>query len=74
MLKELRKNKGISMSFVAKKLGINRDTLRKLETGETMLRADWIPILSEIYGIKNEYILKGYLKEKEVNKSDESRN
>lgn len=74
MLKELRLNKGISLSFVASKLRVDRATLRNVENGRGSLRADWIPILSSLYGVSNNFILKEYLKDKENLVNDKNRN
>ena len=49
MLKNLRLEKGISLSFVANKLGIDRATLRKIVNRKGSLKAEWIPILSKLY-------------------------
>lgn len=51
MLKELRTSNGITSSFIAKKLGISRDRLRRIENNKAMLPAEFIPILSNIYGV-----------------------
>ncbi|NGT67491.1 helix-turn-helix transcriptional regulator [Clostridium perfringens] len=74
MLKELRLDKGIPLSFVACKLGVDRATLRNVENGKGSLRVEWIPILSELYGVSNNFIFKGYLKEREVLINDKNRN
>lgn len=70
MLKRLREKKGITISFVARKLKIDRATVRKLEEGTVNLKVDWIPILSYIYGVSNQYIFEEYLKEKGVINND----
>ncbi|MBO3389637.1 helix-turn-helix domain-containing protein [Clostridium perfringens] len=70
MLKRLREKKGITISFVARKLKIDRATVRKLEEGTVNLKVDWIPILSSIYGVSNQYIFEEYLKEKGVINND----
>ena len=72
MLKELRISKGISASFVAKKLGISRDTVRNMETGRTSPKLDWIPTLSFLYGISIEELINGYLKEKKEKEEREN--
>ncbi|NFN09376.1 helix-turn-helix transcriptional regulator [Clostridium botulinum] len=51
MLKKLRISKGITSTFVAKKLKISRDRLRRIEKNEAMLPTEFIPILSELYGV-----------------------
>lgn len=52
MLKELRKSKGITITFVANKLDISRDRLRRIEENKAMLPVEFIPYLSELYGVK----------------------
>ncbi len=58
MLRTLRESKGISISFVAETLGINRDTVKRLESGITEMRVDWLPKLSYLYGITKEELMK----------------
>lgn len=72
MFKDLRKNKGITAVHVYTKLGIDKGTFNKFEDGKTELKVDWIPILSELYGISKEQIMSLYLKEKEGVKHDRS--
>ncbi|ADL49954.1 helix-turn-helix domain-containing protein [Clostridium cellulovorans] len=57
MLKELRINKGITCTFVAKKLKISRDRLRRIEEGEVMLPAEFVPVLAELYGVTYEELI-----------------
>lgn len=64
MLEELRKKNGLSIKFVADKLGIHRDTLKSLEKGETELRVSWLLVLSDLYHVKKVKLLKEYSKEK----------
>lgn len=74
MLKDLRLEKGISLSFVANKLGIDRSTLRKIENQKKGLKVEWIPILSKLYGVSDNFLFKQYLKEREEIIYDNSRN
>lgn len=64
MLEELRKKNGLTKTFVADRLGIHRDTVKNLESGETELRVSWVPILSELYHVKESKLLKEYLNER----------
>lgn len=66
MLRTLRESKGISISFVAETLGINRDTVKRLENGITEMRVDWLPKLSYLYGITKEELMKEYLNERRI--------
>lgn len=72
MLRKIRKERGISLSFVANKLGIDRSTLRNIENGESSLKVEWIPILSALYGVSDEFIFMGYLKERRGDLNDKS--
>lgn len=60
MLKELRKNKGISSVFIAKKLGISRDRLRRIENGISELPLDFVPEMSNMYGVTRDEIIECY--------------
>lgn len=51
MLKDLRKSKRFTQTFVANKLNISRDRLNRIEIGQVDLPARFIPILSEIYNV-----------------------
>lgn len=51
MLKELRKSKGITATFVANKLNISRDRLERIESGQVPLPTEFLPVLSELYNI-----------------------
>ncbi len=73
MLRKIRKERGISLSFVANKLGIDRATLRNIENGESSLKVEWVPILSELYGVSDEFIFRGYLKERRGDLNDKGR-
>lgn len=74
MLKKLRLNKGISLSFVASKLGVDRATLRNVENGKGSLRVEWLPVLSGLYGVSSTFIVKEYLKDRESLVNDKNRN
>jgi len=62
-LEELRTSKGITATFVAKKLKISRDRLRRIENGEVYLPTEFIPILSTLYGVTNNKIIERRIKE-----------
>ncbi|MDU7069188.1 MAG: helix-turn-helix transcriptional regulator [Clostridium perfringens] len=74
MLKKLRIEKGISLSFVASKLGVDRATIRSVENKKGSLRVEWVPILSKLYGVSNSFIIKEYLKERDGLTNDQGRN
>ncbi|ADL53261.1 helix-turn-helix domain-containing protein [Clostridium cellulovorans] len=63
MLRQLRESKGIPVTFVAKKLGIARDRLRRIEDGEVMLPAEFVPILCDLYGISQTELIERRVKE-----------
>jgi len=62
-MKQLRKSKGITATFVANQLGISRDRLARIENGEVTLPTEFIPTLAELYGVSNEEIIKRRIKE-----------
>lgn len=62
-MKELRKNKGITATFVAKQLGISRDRLNRIENGAVSLPTEFIPILSNLYGVTSDEIIRRRVKE-----------
>lgn len=64
MLKDLRKSKKLSQKKVAKAIGINKDTLRNIESGKSSLNAECIPILSKLYETSENDILKIYLSDR----------
>ena len=63
MLKQLRKDKGISIAFMVNKLHIDRDRFKRMETGEVTVPAEFIPILSEAYGVSTKTIIAWRVKE-----------
>lgn len=58
MLGNLRTNKGITSTFVAQKLGISRDRLKRIEENKAMLPAEFVPILADLYGISCKTIIE----------------
>ena len=58
MLKDLRKNKRFTQTFIADKLNISRDRLNRIETGQVDLPARFIPILSKLYNVSELEIIK----------------
>ena len=63
MLKQLREDKGISIAFMVNKLHIDRDRFKRMETGEVTVPAEFIPILSESYGVSTKSIIAWRVKE-----------
>lgn len=57
MLLDLRKKKRFTQTFIAKKLGISRDRLARIESGKVDLPARFIPILAEIYEVDETEII-----------------
>lgn len=70
MLKTLRTRKGITLSFVAEKLNISRDRLRRIETGKSSLPAEFVPILSDLYGVDAKEILERRVEECQIQKKN----
>ena len=62
-MKELRRSKGITATFVAKKLGISRDRLSRIENGDSSLPAEFIPVLSYLYGVTPDEIIERRVEE-----------
>lgn len=62
-MKELRKSKGITATFMANKLKISRDRFKRIEDCKSMLPVEFIPTLSEIYGIKYDELVERRVKE-----------
>lgn len=62
-LKELRQKKGITKISIANKLKVNRSTYDKIELGKTSLKAEHIPILSNIFGVTEKKILEIYMED-----------
>ncbi|MDU4882963.1 helix-turn-helix transcriptional regulator [uncultured Clostridium sp.] len=60
MLRELRKNRGISSVFIAKNLGISRDRLRRIENGISELPVDFLPKMSTMYGVTSDEVIECY--------------
>lgn len=50
-IREIRKSKGISATFVANKLGLHPSTIGKYETGERSVDADLLPEIAKILGV-----------------------
>lgn len=50
-IREIRKSKGISATFVAKKLGVHPSTIGKYETGERGVDADFLPKIASVLGV-----------------------
>lgn len=67
MLERLRTSKGITCTFVAKQLKIDRGTLRRIEKGEAVLPAEFIPFLSSLYGATYKEIIEGRLNDEQNN-------
>ncbi|MCM3312013.1 helix-turn-helix domain-containing protein [Psychrobacillus sp. MER TA 17] len=64
-VRELRLQKGIQQSFVARKLGYkSSSSLNDIEMGRRKLKADQIPLLAEILDVEvSDLFLKGKVRE-----------
>ena len=58
-IQSLRKNKGLSQEQIASKVGVSRQSVSKWESGVSMPDIENIIILSEIFEVSTDYILKG---------------
>ena len=56
-LKELRIEKGLTQEKLAKKIGINRTTIAKIESGDRDLTLDHIQRMSAFFNVSYDYIL-----------------
>ena len=63
LLKELRKQCGMSQAEVAKALGIRQSTVAMWENGTNLPRADKLPALSKLYHCPIEKLLGSKRKE-----------
>lgn len=50
-IREIRKSKGISATFVASKLGLHPSTIGKYENGERGIDADLLPKIADALGV-----------------------
>lgn len=57
MLEEIRKKRGITQKFIAKKLNISRDRLSRIEKGISELPTRFLPVLKEHYGISYQELI-----------------
>ena len=58
-LMELRRSKGWSQEQLGEKLGVTRQTISKWELGDTTPEMEKIAILSDIFGITTDELIKG---------------
>lgn len=63
-LKELRKEKNITLKEMSKKVGINISTISNYENGYSIPKPDKLKVLAKFYGVSESYIL-GYTSDKE---------
>lgn len=57
-LKQLRKTNGISQEQLAEKAGVSRQTISKWESGEVLPDTENALLLSKIFGVSLDYLLK----------------
>ena len=58
-LKQLRKNKGFTVQYVAEQIGISKGNLSNIETDRHKPSADALVSLSKLYDASNDWILTG---------------
>lgn len=57
-LKQLRKNGGISQEQLSEKIGVSRQTISKWESGEVLPDTENALLLSKLFGVSLDYLLK----------------
>lgn len=58
LFKELRKEVGVTQSFLAEKLGLNQSTLAMWETGKSRPRISDLPRIANALGVEVERVLE----------------
>lgn len=58
-LRLAREQSGLSQGQVAKMLEMHRPTVSQIEAGQRVVRPEEIARLAEIYGVKEDWIIKG---------------
>ncbi len=58
-IKELRKSKGITATFVAQNIGVTSSVLSEIERGKSNPTLDKLVALSDFFGVTTDYLLKG---------------
>lgn len=58
-IKELRKSKGITATFVAQNIGVTSSVLSEIERGKSNPTIDKVVALSDFFGVTTDYLLKG---------------
>ncbi|MGM9790754.1 MAG: helix-turn-helix transcriptional regulator [Candidatus Cryptobacteroides sp.] len=56
----IRTEKGLSQDEMARKLGVVRNTYRKIEKGDIRLLSEHIPAIAEVFGVSEEELVLGY--------------
>jgi len=71
---QLRKSKGFSQEELADKIGVSRQTVSKWESEQSMPDLDKVIIMSDLFEVTTDYILKGIETKKQAGEKDESVN
>ena len=56
-IKELRNEEGLSITKLSKKIDIPRQTLCRLERGDTDIKGEQLMILSKYFKVTSDYLL-----------------
>ncbi len=67
---KLRKSRGMSQEALAEKAGVSRQAVSKWEAGQSDPELEKVIVISEIFGVTTDYILKGT---EEIGEKKESR-
>lgn len=58
-IKNLRKSKGITATFVAQNIGVTSAVLSEIERNKNKPTIDKVVALSDFFGVTTDYLLKG---------------
>lgn len=65
-LYELRRRKGLSQEQLAEQMGVTRQSVSKWESGQALPELGKLVVLSELFGVSVDYLVKDYLSEPET--------
>lgn len=70
-IRAVRRDLDLSQDYVAKKLGVEQQTVSDIELGKKQINQDLLGKLSEIFGVSTEFIIsKEYLQPVQINNTN----